>query len=261
MAGGTDLLVKLRHGQARPRAVIGLKGIPGLDQIRFKRTEGIFIGPTALLSDVASHPDIRRVFPAVAYAARSTANTQIRNMGTLVGNLCNAAPSADNAPTLIAMHARVTLTSHEGSRQLPLEQFFRGPGVTTLKPGEIMTEVFVPRPPRGAGTSYQWISARGRVDISAVGVGVLAVLRGKTCKEARIALGAVAPTPMRAKKAEGLLLGKALSHEAVEEAAAQAARESKPITDVRASAAYRRAMVAVLTRRALREAKKRATRR
>jgi carbon-monoxide dehydrogenase medium subunit len=99
------------------------------------------------------------------------------------------------------------------------------------------------------------------VDISAVGVGVLAVLRGKTCKEARIALGAVAPTPMRAKKAEGLLLGKALSHEAVEEAAAQAARESKPITDVRASAAYRRAMVAVLTRRALREAKKRATRR
>ncbi len=258
MAGGTDLLIKIRRKLLKPAVIIGLKGIPGLDKISFNRKQGLTIGATALLSDVAHHPKILRHFPAIAYAAKSTANTQIRNMGTVAGNLCNAAPSADNAPTLLAMGAEVILAGTQGERRLPLDQFFIGPGQTAIEPGEILTAIFVPTPPPHSGVSYQWISARGKVDISAVGVGVMVTMKGKVCSSAKIALGAVAPTPMRARKAEKILSGKVLSSRMIEKAALEASREAKPISDVRASAEYRKQMVAVLTGRALSEARQRA---
>ncbi len=128
LAGGTDLLVKMNHGLLSPKAIIGIKGIEPLHHIRFQAKKGLTIGATALLAEVASHRDIRNHYPAVAYAAQETANVQIRNMGTVAGNLCNAAPSADNAPTLMAMGAEVTLASLKGERRLPLDQFFQGPG-------------------------------------------------------------------------------------------------------------------------------------
>jgi CO/xanthine dehydrogenase FAD-binding subunit len=261
LAGGTDLLVKMNHGLLAPKSVIAIKGIEGLHQIRFQAGKGLTIGATALLAEVASHRDIRRHYPAVAFAAQETANVQIRNMGTVAGNLCNAAPSADNAPTLMAMGAEVTLASLKGERRIALDQFFRGPGLTAMKPGEIMTSIFVPLPPPTSGTSFKHLSARGKVDISGVCVGVMVTLNGEGCKEARIVLGAVAPTPMRAKKAEGYLQGQPWTTELVERAGDMASKASKPISDVRASAAYRKKMVSVLTRRALEEAHERASKR
>jgi CO/xanthine dehydrogenase FAD-binding subunit len=261
LAGGTDLLVKMNHGLLKPKAIIAIKGIQGLHQIRFHAKKGLTIGATALLAEVASHHDIRRHYPAVAYAAQETANVQIRNMGTVAGNLCNAAPSADNAPTLMAMGAEVTLASLKGERRLPLDQFFKGPGLTAVEPGEMMTSIFVPVPPPKSGASYKHLSARGKVDISGVCVAAMVTLNGAGCREARIVLGAVAPTPMRATKAEGLLRGQPWTSELAEKAGDMAAKASKPISDVRASAAYRKKMVSVLTRRALEEAHERASKR
>lgn len=255
LAGGTDLFVKMNHGLLRPTAVISLKHINGLDPISFNLQKGLSIGATTLLSDVASHPDIIKHYPAVADAARSTANVQIRNMGTVAGNLCNAAPSADNAPALLALNAEVVLSSAKGERRLPLDQFFKGPGQNALNHGEILTSILVPPPIPHSGVSYQHISARGKVDISAVCVGAMVIMDKEICRESRIFLGAVGPTPLRATKTEELIQKKALTEELIEKAGTQASDESKPITDVRSSAEYRKQMVAVLTRRALREAR------
>ncbi|MFC1883868.1 FAD binding domain-containing protein [Thermodesulfobacteriota bacterium] len=258
LAGGTDLLVKMNHGLLKPKNIIGLKSIKGLKDIYFNKDTGLTIGATALLVEVASHEMIKKHYPAVAYAANETANTQIRNMGTVAGNLCNAAPSADNAPTLIAMEAEVNMVGIEGERRLPLGQFFKGPGLTAMKPGEIMTSIVVPFPSKGSGASYKHISARGKVDISAVCVGAVVKMEGKECKDVKIVLGAVAPTPIRAVEAEAVLKGKKWTENAVKEAGVKASVESRPISDVRSNAEYRKKMVSVLTSRALIEAHERA---
>lgn len=258
LSGGTDLLVKYNHGMIHPKAVVSLNAVKDLNFIKMERKKGLTIGAGARLADVESHREIKRLYPAVAYAAGETANTQIRNMGTVAGNLCNAAPSAENAPTLMAMNAEVVLYGKDGERRLPLEDFFKGPGMTALEPGEILTSIFVPLPPPLSGASYQHISARGKVDISAVCVGAMVVLEGAVFADVKIVLGAVAPVPMRALKAEKVLRGRKVSQDLVEKAAAQASRESKPISDVRASAGYRKSMAEVLTKRALNEALNRA---
>jgi carbon-monoxide dehydrogenase medium subunit len=261
MAGGTDLVMKMNRGLLKPATIIGLNRIKELNKIDFNAKKGLTIGATALIAEVASHPDIKRRYPAIAYAASVMANVQIRNMGTVAGNLCNAAPSADNAPTLMAMGAEVTLTSMEGDRHIPVERFFRGPGMTVIEPGEIMTSIFVPIPPSRSGASYKRISARGKVDIAAVCVGVMVTMENETCKEVRIVLGAVAPVPLRAIKTEKILKGKRITQELIKKAGEQASRESRPISDVRASAEYRKKMVSALTRRALEEANARAHKR
>jgi len=249
----------MNHGLLKPKSVIALKHIKGLDGIRFEpREEGLKIGSTALLATVASHPDVLKHYPAVAAAARETANVQIRNMGTVAGNLCNAAPSADNAPTLLALNAEVVIGGLEGERRLPLEDFFKGPGQTALEPGEILTAIVAPPPVPHSGVSYQHISARGKVDISAVCVGVMVLMDQEICQEARIFLGAVGPTPLRAEKAEEAIRGQAMTEERIEKAGSLASDASRPITDVRSSMEYRKQMTAVLTRRALREARDRA---
>jgi CO/xanthine dehydrogenase FAD-binding subunit len=258
MAGGTDLLIRMRYGRVKPQTIIGLERIEELKTIRFQPDIGLTIGAMARLAEVASHPDIQKYYPAVAYAAGETANVQVRNMGTVAGNLCNAAPSADNAPTLMALGAEVALAGPSGLRRLPLDQFFKGPGLTALTPGEIMTSIVVPYPPAHSGSSYQHLSARGKVDIAAVCVGVMAAFDGQTCREVRIVLGAVAPVPLRASTAEAVLKGQSWTSELLWRAGDQAGKEAKPISDVRASAAYRAKMVPVLTRRALAEAQIRA---
>ncbi len=258
LAGGTDLLVKMNHGLLKPKYVIALKQIKGLDAITFDPKQGLKIGATALLADVAIHPDILEHYPAIAAAAKETANVQIRNMGTVAGNLCNAAPSADNAPTLLAMNAEAVIRGAQGEKRLALEKLFKGPGQTALGPGEIVTAIMVPAPPSDAGVSYQHISARGKVDISAVCVGVMVRMEGDTCRQVNIFLGAVAPVPMRAVKAESVVRGNPLSEDIIQAAGTAASHESQPITDVRSSADYRKKMVAVLTRRALMEARDRA---
>jgi carbon-monoxide dehydrogenase medium subunit len=259
-AGGTDVMVKMNHGLLKPKALIALYGIEELNGISFDAKKGLNIGATARLAEVASHPDVLKHYPALAHAILSMANVEVRNMGTVAGNLCNAAPSADTAPPLMTMGAEVTLASLKGERRLPLDQFFKGPGLTAMDHGEIMTSIHVPVPPPKSGASYKRISCRCGVDIAAVGVGVMAVFNGKGCKEAGIVLGAVAPVPLRAVKTEGLMQGKKWTQELIEQGGDQAAEEARPITDVRATAEWRKRMVAVLTRRALEEAHERATR-
>ncbi len=256
MAGGTDLLVKVRHRMLAPRTIVSLKGIPGLDAITFDKQRGLTIGAMALLADVAAHAAIRRHYPTIAHAAGATANVQVRNMGTVVGNLCNASPSADNAPTLMAMGAGMHIVGPAGERELPLDQFFQGPGLSALETGEIVTSISVPTPPAGSGTAYHSLSQRGKLDCSAVGVGTLVVAQQERCTEARIVVGACAPVPMRTRSAENVLVGKKMTAARIRKAATVASEETAPITDVRASAPYRWKMVTVLTIRALTDAHK-----
>ncbi len=254
MAGGTDLLIKMRHAGLKPKAIISVKRIAGLDTIAFDEKRGLIIGAAALLADVANHPDVLKHYPTVAQAARGTANAQVRNMGTVIGNLCNASPSADNAPALLAMGADVRIHGPAGVRTLPLEQFFKGPGVTALEPFEIVTSIHVPTLAPHSGTAYISLSARGKLDCTAVGAGIMLTLKGRVCENLRLFISACGPTPIRARKAEEIIRGKELTVDAMDKAGAEASWETRPITDVRASADYRSKMVAVLTRRVLKQA-------
>ncbi len=259
MAGGTDLLIKMRHAGLKLQDVISVKSIKGLNTITVDENKGLSIGATALLADVALHPDILKYYPTVAQAARGTANAQVRNMGTVIGNLCNASPAADNAPTLLAMNAEVEIHGPGGQRRMPLEQFFKGPGITALQPAEIVTAVHAPKLAPHTGTAYISLSARGQLDCTAVGVAAMIVLKGKACEEVRIFISSCGPTPVRALKTEAIARGKELTEAVIEQAGNQAAGEVKPIADVRASAGYREKMVAVLTRRVLSQAYTRAS--
>jgi len=256
MAGGTDLLLRLRRGVTNAKVVVGLKNIKELNFIAFHRETGLTIGATALLADVAAHPDIRRHYPGIASAARGTANVQVRNMGTVIGNLCNASPSADNAPMLLVLDGSLNMIGPDGERQLALNRFFKGPGVTALGKQEIVISVNVPVPEAHTGTAYLSLSARGQVDCTAVGVGVKLTMAGEKCKDVKIAVGACAPVPMRVPEIEKMLNGHILSETRMEKAANDIAETMQPINDVRASASYRTKVVGVLVKRALIEARK-----
>jgi CO/xanthine dehydrogenase FAD-binding subunit len=252
MAGGTDLLIRLRHCAITPQYVIGLSGLKELESIHYSNESGLVIGALARLNQVAEHADVRERFPALAHAASITATVQIRNMGTVVGNICNAAPSADTATPLLAYDAEVVVVHPGGERTIPIDSFFRGPGLTALEAGELVKELRITVPPRSAGSDYQKLSARSKVDIAAVGVSALVVPddQGRLAR-VRIAMGAVAPVPLRAHRAEKILENQAPSDELVRESARAAADECSPISDVRADGAYRRRMVEVLAERAL----------
>lgn len=262
IAGGTDLIPKLKVAapQARPTVIIGLRRIPELAELVCDITTGLRIGAMVRLADVGDHPGVRALYPAVAEAAATIGTPQIRNMGTVIGNLCNAAPSADSAPALLALDAVVHVAGPTGRRSLRLAEFFRGPGATGLGPAEIVTALEVPPPAPRSGLSYQHMSQRGRVDISAVGVAASVTLADDgSCKQVRIVLGGVGPTPLQVPSAETLLEGAALDAEVINNAAAVAADAARPISDVRASAGYRLRMVRVLVARALAEAMARAS--
>jgi carbon-monoxide dehydrogenase medium subunit len=254
VAGGTDLMVKMRLGAISPKVLVSIKKIPGLDTLTVDPEKGLTIGATALLADVAAHPEIRALYPAIAAAASDTANVQVRNMGTVVGNLCNASPSADNAPTLLVMGATVHIAGASGERTLPLDQFFKGPGRTALASDEIVTAVSVPPVPEKTGVMFLSFSGRGKLDCSTVGIGALVTMEGDTCKSAKIAIGACAPIPMLAPETEKMLAGGTVDEGLLRSASQKAAKETSPIDDLRASAAYRLRMVEVLAYRVLTEA-------
>lgn len=254
-AGGTDLMVRLAQRALKPEYIMGVRQIPELAGITFNPDEGLRLGAMALLSEVANHPVIRENYPMLARAANSTATVQIRNMGTVMGNICNASPSADNSPTLVAMNASIVTASQKGERQIPIDEFFLGPGRNALEPTEIAKEILVPTPLPRSGVSYQKISPRSKVDIAAVNVGAMVVLDEQgACLDVRICLGAVGPVPLRATAAEEFLRGKVITDKVAEQAGAHAGSDASPISDVRASKEYRRLMVMILTKRALLEA-------
>ncbi len=255
VAGGTDLLVNMKNRELTPQYLIGLKNIPNLDYVKYDAAEGLRIGALASHKTIARSPLVRDKFDLLADAASKVGTPQIRNMGTIGGNLCNAAPSADTASPLIVLGATVKLVSPKGERTVPLEQFFTGPLETCLELDELLTEIRVPEPaPRTSGV-YLKLCARGTVDIATVGVAlVLTLADDSSCTDVRIALTTAAPTPMRAKRAEQVLIGKSLEDNVIEETAQTASEEARPRTSMRGTAEYRREMVKVLTRRALKQA-------
>jgi CO/xanthine dehydrogenase FAD-binding subunit len=253
LAGGTDLLVKMKQRRITPRFVINLKTIPDLDYIRYDETEGLRMGALVTIQSIKTSTIIRRKYNILNQAASGESTVQIRNQATIGGNLANASPAADGPVSLIALGAKVTIARTGGERAVVLEDFFTGPGQTLLQPGEIITEIQVPSPSPQSGGVYLKHSIRG-VDIAIVGVGVVITLDGESCKDIKIALGAVAPTPIRARRAEDLLRGKALTPKLVEEAAQIASKEARPISDIRGYAEYRTKVVKVLTEKAIKQA-------
>jgi carbon-monoxide dehydrogenase medium subunit len=236
-----------------PRYVVDLKRIAGLYGIRENVDGTISIGALTTLRDVETSPLIKRKYPFLAQSAAEVGSIQIRNRATIGGNMANATPSADVAPSLVALNATAKIAGESGERSLPLEEFFRGPGQTVMSSEEILTEITIPRTSANLVGEYIKFSPREMMDLAYVGVAVAYnfAAADKKCTDVRIVLGAVAPTPIRAKKAEAALEGQVLSEALAEQAGIIAAQESRPISDVRSTADYRRAMVGVMTRRAL----------
>jgi len=249
LAGGTDLLLRMREGTITPRAVMSLKKLSDFRTIEHSNDSGLRLGAMVTLRQVVRSTQIRERYPSLADAALLMASEQIRSLATVGGNLCNAAPSADMAPPLIALDAMVRLIGPEGERRLPLEEFFLGPGSTALDAGEMLAEIEVP--PTERKTRYMRLAPRAHMDIAVVGVAAGIQLNNSKVRAARIVLGAVAPVPLRVHPAEEALIGEALTEAAIEAASTIAAEECSPISDLRGSDWYRRRMVGVLVNRAL----------
>ncbi len=252
LAGGTDLLVQMKEGGRHAPLVVSLRRIPALRGISVNADSGLRIGAGTLLADVASHEAVRQRYQALSEGAGIVGSIQTRNMGTIGGNICNAAPSADTAPPLLVFDAVVLIAGAGGARRMPLSELFIGPGSTALQSGEIVTAFELPPVPQRSGSVYQRHTPRKVMDIAVVGVACRVDLDASgAIAGAAIALGAVAPTPVRCPEAEALLRGERPS-EALFERAAEAARDaSRPISDVRGSAEFRRELVRVMTKRCL----------
>jgi CO/xanthine dehydrogenase FAD-binding subunit len=253
LAGGTDLVIAIKEKGLLPKYIVDLKRIPGLSGIREHSDGSITLGALTTMRELEISPVLGKRYPFLCLSAAEVGSIQIRNRATVGGNMANATPSADVAPSLMALNATAKIVSASGERTLPLEEFFRGPGQTVMRAEEILSEIRIPKTsPRLVG-EYIKFSPREMMDLAYVGVAVAYTLGEpeKTCQGMRIVLGAVSPTPMRARKAEAVLEGQLLTEAMAEKAGRIAAQESKPISDVRSSADYRRAMVATMTKRAL----------
>jgi CO/xanthine dehydrogenase FAD-binding subunit len=251
-AGGTDLIPRLKGRIVDPpKTLVDLKGIPGLDYIDYDAQNGLRIGALASIRSVAISGIVKEKYPMLSQAAGRIASIQIQNRGTLAGNLCNGLPSADAAPSLLCLGAQLLCVRKQGERRIKMEDFHEGPGETTLNTDELLQEIRIPPMPENSRGMYIKLSPRSRMDLAVVGVATLIVSENGRMKDVRIGLGAVSPRPMRAQGAEALLTGAAADDEVITQAARMASKESRPISDHRASAEYRRIMVEVLVRRAI----------
>jgi CO/xanthine dehydrogenase FAD-binding subunit len=260
LAGGTDLLVQMKEAGLHPSYVVSLRRLRELRGITFDESRGLRIGATTTMAEIEQHPVVQRRYPVLVDSARILGSVQTRNMATLGGNVCNAAPSADTAPPLLVMGAQAEIAGGDGRRQVPLEGFFSGPGQTILGRDDILVSFVIPTPAPRTGAYYERHTTRAEMDIAVVGIAALVTLEPKRdlIREARIGLGAVAPTAVRAPEAEASLAGQPPSEEALKRAAELAAAAARPISDVRGSAAFRRYLVGVMTVRCLRQAVERA---
>jgi len=273
IAGGTDIIVMIKQKTMAPDILISLQGIPGLDQIQYNGS--LSIGPMVTHRAIEKSEVIKKNFSALADAVDYLGSVQIRNVATIGGNICTAAPSADTATPLLVLGTKVKIRSVKGERTLPLEEFFKGPGETVLKTGEMVGELSIPKLLPNTGSAYYKLQRRLALDLPILGVSVLLSLDKNRvtcsdmlctaspistilhqmeedeiiCREVRIALGVAAPTPMRALKAEALLRGKKLSDERLEEAAQMASQEAQPRDTLRGEAWYRKDMIRVLVKR------------
>ncbi len=272
VAGGTDVMVGIRQKKLAPQVLISLKGLNGFDRIE-RDDEGVRIGSLTTHRKIAESSFIRESFSALSDAACRVGSPQIRNVATLGGNISNALPSADTACPLLVFDTQVKMTGPRGERVLSLDQFFIKPGKTALRPDEILLEFVIPSPPSRSGSSYKKLARREAMELPVLGIAMLLAvdivnaeplkqaLTGEAtleqlqsaldqseiyCREARIALGVVAPTPMRATSAEEVLRGIRMTTEKLREAGEKASKEIKPRDTMRASAWFRTEMVRVL---------------
>ena len=249
MAGGTNLLVSMKMENESPRAIISLNKIPELCGIQENNDE-VVIGARTTIYDVAQHPLILSKFYALAEACASFGSTQIQMMGTIGGNICNGSPASDSTPALLSCDASFELVSLSGSRAIPASEFFLSPGKTAIHDGEILARIHLPTPQEGVTSRFIKIS-RVAADLAKASLAISVHMNGETIQDCRIALGSVAPVPLRAKKAEALLKGNKLSKELAEKAAKMVSEEVSPIDDIRSSGWYRRQVCAVMLQDAL----------
>jgi CO/xanthine dehydrogenase FAD-binding subunit len=259
LAGGTDLLVQLRHGLFAPDLLIDIKKISEFSRITFDPAAGLTVGAAVTCAQLCEHPDARRLYPGLIDAASIIGGSAIQGRATLGGNLCNAAPSADSVPAMIVLNATCTIAGPEGSRTVPVDAFCTAPGKTVLGRDELLVSIHFPPPTPNSGACYRRFTPRLEMDIAVAGAGVWVALSDDYgITDARIALSAVAPTPLFVEPAGAVLIGQAPTEAAFAEAAELARQAASPIEDVRGTEAQRRHLVGVLVKRALRGAVSRA---
>lgn len=258
LAGGTDLLIQLRDG-ARPeaRVVVDAKRIPDLERLEWTGSE-LRIGAAVSCARLTRHAELTSLFPGLVEAAGLIGSRQIQSRATLGGNLCNGSPAADTIPALIALGASAVVADSTGRRTVRVEDFVVAPGRTTLSEAELLVEIVVPAPVAQSADAYQRFIPRNEMDIAVVGVGASVALEGNRCVHARIALGAVGPTPILAGDAARALVGREIDDDTLEPVAAAAVAAARPISDKRGTAEFRRRLVGVLTRRVVACAARRA---
>ena len=252
LAGGTDLLIRMKTGAVQPEYLIYIKKVAGLSNIQAGET-GLSIGAATSLREIEGHATVKTSYSALHEAVRSMAATSIRNMGTIGGNLVNASPAADTAPPLLVYDASLKLDCLGGARWVPVDEFFLGPGKTCLTPQELLTEISIPFQGPGSGSSFLKLG-RVAIDIAKINVAVSLQRSGSNCASCRIAFGSVAPRPIRVREAEAVLTGKIISDDLVEAAARAGAAAIRPISDNRSTREYRSKVSRVILAEALRAA-------
>jgi len=256
LAGGTDLILLMKQGLVCPSLVVDVKQVPELNRLEWSPKEGLRLGAAVPLSRLLAFNGLPKEFSILLQTCSLIGSTQIKNRGTIGGNICNAAPSADSAPPLLCLGTRAVVASSRGTRTMALDDFFLAPGKTALADDELLVEIDIPTPSVRSAGYYLRHTTREEMDIAVAGVASFLISgpqKGRL-QSVRIALGAVAPKPLRAHGAEALLVGKTVTPALIARAAEQAVREVDPISDVRGSAEYRRELVRVLVRRTLKKA-------
>jgi carbon-monoxide dehydrogenase medium subunit len=255
MMGGTDLFPQMREGAVRPETIVDVKHVPGMRDLTYDERVGLSIGAAVTMNQLVKHSDVQAHYPILAQAAQSVASYQLRNRATIGGNVCNASPCADTSPAVMVLEGVMVLQGEGAERNVPAAGFFTGPSQTVIEPGEFLTAIRLPAPPAGGVGRYLKLG-RSRVgDLSIVGVAVVGYRDPAAALGFcfRIALGSVAPIPLRAPAAEEILASNTPGEETFAAAAEKAMEVATPISDVRAGATYQKMMVRALTLRALRE--------
>jgi len=251
LAGGTDLLVQFRSGFRTPSAFIDIKRIPELVGVTVD-AKGLHLGAATAAADICEHAEVRTLWPGLIDGVHLIGSTQIQGRGTVGGNLCNGSPAADSTCALIVNQADCIIAGPKGERVVPAERFCTGPGKTVLEPGEFLVALRLPRPAPRTADAYLRLIPRTEMDIAVAGAGVSITLDASgVCTAARVAIGAVAPTALLVPEAAKALIGSTLDDAALAKAATAASAAAKPIDDKRGTAAYRRTVAGVLTRRVI----------
>lgn len=259
LAGGLDLIPRMQKGDSEAEQVVNIQKIAGLQNIVPDKEGGVAFGAMVRLRSLEASKAIQSAYPILYEAVHQITSVQTKYMGTAVGNLCVATPASDVATALLALGAQLQIAGRESERTEPIEKFYVDYRLTSLRDGEMVTQVVLPDPSPGTGAAF-FNLVRTHADIAKIIVAATIVVRNGVCREARIAVGAAAPTVFRAAGAEALVTGQRITPRVIEEAAEMAAGEIKPITDIRSTAEYRREMTRVLVKRALEKALKKAER-